>query len=181
MKRDDALRIDYLCDLYLQAMEQLNFAALEKLWGLAAHDQDLEKAFHELNESLCEEIRQADDSQTQEQLVVLVDQHMPSATRIPSPASRITVTDVMRELAQHPSLTKAPELAELISKLISSSERLPLELGLTPLTAWAQARFGSATPSFWRAFQQAALKLDFQQNAAPHYALAARRAPLQEG
>lgn len=181
MNRDDALRIDYLCELYLQAMEQLDFAALEKLWGLAAHDLNLEKAFHELNESLCEEIRQADDSQTQRQLGELVDQHLPSATRVPEPHSRITVADVMRELAQQPSQVKTPELAELITKLTDSSEPLPPELGLTPLTTWAQARFGSATPSFWRAFQQAALKLDFQQNAAPHYALAARSAPRQEG
>ncbi len=181
MNRDDALRIDYLCELYLQAMEQLNFTALEKLWGLAAHDQDLEKAFHELNESLCEEIRQSDDSQTQEKLGQLVDHHLPSAIRVPPPQQRITVADVIRELVQHPFLAKTPELTELITKMTDSAEPLPLELGLTPLTTWAQAHFGTATPGFWRAFQQAALKLDFQQNAAPRYALAARSAPRQEG
>ena len=56
--RHDAARIDHLCEAYLEAVERLQFNQLSRLWALAARDNELELAFHELNEALLMEERE---------------------------------------------------------------------------------------------------------------------------
>jgi hypothetical protein len=181
MNYDDALRIEWLSELYLQAMERQNFEAMEKLWELAAHDAELTQAFREINEGLLEEAKDQHEQETSSQIGELVDRHLPSATRIPEPKPRLTVAQVLQEMGPKASSQQLPGLAELLAQLASSTEPLPEELGLTPLTRWAETLFGPAPASFWRAFQHAAVDLDNRQNAVPHYALAARSKPRQEG
>jgi hypothetical protein len=180
MNHDDALRIDWLCEQYLQAIETQDFASQEKLWERAAHDAQLLQAFRELNEGLLEEAEQKDDANTDVQIEAMVKAHMPSATVIQSPA-RLSVAEVSRALAQQLPGQQQPAIAALLTKLNASIESIPEVKGLTSLTQWAEAHFGKAPPGFWRVFQQAALKLEMQQAATSHYALAARPAPRHEG
>ncbi|MFO0816275.1 MAG: hypothetical protein U0796_23900 [Gemmatales bacterium] len=55
MNHDVAQQIDWLCEQYLQALEHAQFSILSQLWDLAAHNEELELAFHELNEALLDE------------------------------------------------------------------------------------------------------------------------------
>jgi hypothetical protein len=54
-------------------------------------------------------------------------------------------------------------------------------LGLSKLVAWAEALFGPAPMEYWKAFRQAALKLELRRNAEVQYQLAARRGPKKSG
>ena len=180
MNHDDALRIDWLCEQYLQAIETQDFASQEKLWELTVHDAELLQAFRELNEGLLEEAEQKDDGNTDVQIEALVKAHIPSATVIQSPA-RLSVASVSRALAQQYPGQQLPGIETLLAKLSESTETMPEVKGLTALTHWAEAHFGKAPSGFWRAFQRAALKLEMQQAATPHYALAARPTPRHEG
>ncbi len=180
MNHNDALRIDWLSEQYLQAVETQDFASQVKLWELAGHDAELLQAFRELNEGLLEEAELQNDTKTDVQIEALVKTHMPSASVIPSPVL-LSVALVARELARQLEGQPKPEVTELLAKLSASTITLPDVKGLTALTQWAEAQFGAAPMGFWRSFQRAALKLEMQQSATPHYALAARPAPRHEG
>jgi type I restriction-modification system DNA methylase subunit len=55
-------QIDYLCEAYLHAVDQLQFCQLVQLWELAARDEALEQAFHEMNDAILEEEKEMDFS-----------------------------------------------------------------------------------------------------------------------
>lgn len=180
MNRDDALRIDRLSELYLEAIEARNDAALEKLWELAGQDDALLQAFRDLNTGLMEEALAMEQAQTDQAVAQLVEQHLPSATPIEAPGI-ITVAAVMMEMSKQPQYLNQPDLASLVGKLAACDEVLPTLQGLTALQQWAEARFGPAPRNFWQAFHHARLDIGMRQEATPHYALAARAAPKDKG
>ena len=68
----------------------------------------------------------------------------------------------------------------LNERLRRLQEPLPEDLGLSGLIGWAEKRFGSAPAEYWKAFRQAAVKLELRRGAEAEYHLAARRAPKPE-
>lgn len=177
MNREDALRIHLLCADYLAAIEQQNFAAMEKLWALTERYPGLDEAFHELHIGLLEE----HDEQIRDELKQVVQQTLPSATVIDPLTKGITVSEVMSELNQSRLFDNATELKDLLVKLNSSRILLPDELGYSRLSQWCMEHFGKGTTRLWQAFQQAALKVKLRQDAGTHYSLAARKAPPPQG
>lgn len=180
MNRDDALRIDRLCELYLEAMETQNDAALTILWEQAGQDDALLQAFRDLNAGLVEETLEVEQTQTDQAVAQLVEQHLPGATRIVPPGS-ITVSAIMLEMSKQSQYLNQSDLASLVAKLAACDEVLPELQGLTALQQWAEGKFGPAPRGFWQAFHHARLDIGMRQEATPHYALAARTAPKDKG
>jgi hypothetical protein len=113
-------------------------------------------------------------------LKTAVHEHLPSAEVADTTSGPVTVADVAEELFRH-TPDRLPANAHVLNdKLRSAKEPLPEDLGLSGLTAWAEARFGTASAEYWRAFRQAALKLELRRASDVEYQLAARRAPKAE-
>jgi hypothetical protein len=84
---------------------------------------------------------------------------------------------VADELFRH-APDRLPAAAHAMNeKLRLATDELPAELGLSKLVAWAEARFGTADPVYWKAFREAALKLELRAAAEIDYQLAARKGP----
>ena len=95
-------------------------------------------------------------------------------------AAAVTVADVAEQLFRH-APNRLPAEAHLLNeRLRRSAERLPANLGLPQLTAWAEALFGPAPTVYWKAFRETAVKLELRRAAEAEYQLAARRAPRPE-
>jgi hypothetical protein len=113
-------------------------------------------------------------------LTAAVEKHLPSAEIVQSKAGPVTVADVAEELYRHTPDRLPAEAHVLNERLRATQEPLPDELGLSGLTAWAETRFGVAPAEYWRAFRQAAVKLELRRAAEAEYHMAARRAPQPE-
>ena len=92
----------------------------------------------------------------------------------------VTVADVADELFRHTPGRLNADAHALNDRLRTSREPLPVELGLSKLIAWAEAKYGPGALEYWRAFRVAALKLELRQGAETEYQLAARTAPKPE-
>ena len=96
------------------------------------------------------------------------------------PSDVVTVADVANELFRH-TPDRLPAEAHLLNeRLRASREPLPADLGLSKLVAWAEAKFGAAPADYWKAFRQAAIKLELRRSTEIEYHLAARPAPKKE-
>jgi hypothetical protein len=176
MSRENSVRAHLLCAEYLVAIERQDLDAMEKLWSLTEQYPGLEDAFHELHEGLLEEQNKASRADIEQ----VVHETLPSATLMGSQKG-ISVAEVMLELAKNHGFENDPGLRDILSKLTSSQNLLPSDLGYTQLSSWAKEHFGSGTSRLWQAFQQAALKVRLRQDASTHYSLAARQAPPTQG
>lgn len=174
---DDARRISLLAAQYLQALERDDQAALDALWQQAATDPGLLAAFEEIHDGLIEEADQACMTHQAERVAQAAEHHLPSGEIVRDPARLLTVAAVAEELFRHPPSGLSSSAQALNDRLRQDPTPLPEDLGWDALTAWAQARFGPASPEYWRAFWKAAVKLELRHSATRELLLAARRAP----
>jgi hypothetical protein len=177
---DPRLRRDLAAARYLDALECDDFDTTAALWQLALTDPELATALREVHAGLIEEQAREATAAAEAALTAAVEAHLPSAEVIRPSAAVVTVADVAEQLFRSPP-TRLPGEAHLLNeRLRASAEPLPPDLGLPQLTAWAEARFGPAPPDYWKAFRQAAVKLELRRAAEAEYQLAARRAPRPE-
>lgn len=173
--------IDRLTAVYLEALDRCDLDAIDRIWDAAATHRDLERALHDLHAALDAEDEKAAEQQAAAIVTDAVVRHMPSAEVARPPGDRVTVADVADELFRHPPDRLPAEAHVLNEKLRSAREPLPDNLGLGKLVTWAEARFGPAPEAYWRAFRQAALKLELRRAAEAEYQLAARAGQPKPG
>lgn len=180
MTPHDRLRIDLAAAAYLDALARDDVETQARLWGQAAADPGLLAAFQEVHTGLLEENETADHTATGAVIAQAVETHLTSAEVVRPPDSPVTVGDVANELFRH-TPDRLPAEAHVLNEVLrASSEPLPTDLGLSKLTAWAEAKFGPAASGYWAAFRAAALRLELRQAATAEFALAARSAPKPE-
>lgn len=174
--KQSRLQPDLTAARYLEALERDDFDAMAELWQLALGDPDLVAAIEQIHAGIVEERARS----TTEILTTAVQEHLPSAEIIKPAVGAVSVADVADELFRHTPDRLSAEAHALNERLRTAREPLPDDLGLTSLTAWAEARFGPGPAEYWRAFRQAAVKLELRRGAETDYRLAARRAPKPE-
>lgn len=173
----ERLRLARLAARYLEALEADDFPTQTKLWKLAETDPMLTAAFQQLHADLAEEQSDAEAATATGVIAAAVGQHLPSAEIVTSAIAPVTVADVATELFRHPPGKLSAAAHSLNEKLRLSQDPLPADLGLSKLVAWAEARLGTAPVEYWKAFRQAAIKLELRRASAEEYQLAARSAP----
>lgn len=141
------------------------------------HDAELEEVLHAVHEGVNAER----DAATARAIADAVAQHLPSAELIRPATGPVTVGMVADELFRHTPAKLSATSHQLNDRLRQAADELPAELGLTKLTAWAEAKFGPAEAGYWKAFREAALMLELRAAAEVEYQLAARQAPKPEG
>jgi hypothetical protein len=173
---DRRLALDLAAARYLEALERDDFDTMADVWQLTLVDPELEAVLRETHAGLIEEGERAAAGV----LTAAVETHLPSAEILRTAAGPVTVADVADELFRH-TPDRLPAEAHLLNeRLRASGEPLPADLGLSKLTAWAEAKFGQAPAEYWKAFRQAAVKLELRRAAEAEYYLAARPAPKPE-
>ena len=174
------LQIDLTTARYLDALERDDFDAMSAIWQQAAKDTELATILREVHAGLIEEQTTEAVSVTQAALTFAVEANLRSAEIVRASADPVTVADVAEELFRH-APDRLPAEAHLLNeRLRASREPLPEHLGLSKLIAWAEYKFGPAPPEYWKAFRQAAVKLELRRAASAEYHLAARPAPKPE-
>lgn len=173
-------RIDAYCSEYLEALEKLDYAYIEHLWTLTASIPGLEEAFQELHAGILLEEQSETQKQITADITSLVQEHMPSAEVIPSSSLAISVAAVVEEILRDKNNRLSADEYERISQLSQLALQLPEELGFSKLKDWAERQFGPAPTAVWKAFQQAAMRLEFRRAAAANYSLAARTPKREE-
>jgi hypothetical protein len=177
---DPRLRLDLAAARYLEALERDDFDTTAALWQLALADPDLEAALREVHAGLLEEQAHTAIAAAEAALTAAVQTHLPSAEILAPVAGPVTVGEVAAELFWN-APNRLPAAAHLFNeRLRASREPLPPDLALPELTAWAEAVFGPGPADYWKAFRQAAVKLELRRAAEAEYQLAARRAPKPE-
>ncbi len=172
--------LDRLTDEYLTALDAADFPALDRIWESAASDSEHEAALFDIEAALDADDREQDARNARRTIAGSVETHLKTAEIVLRSDGPVTVGDVARELFRH-TPDRLPAEAHLVNqKLVGSAEALPEELGLSKLVAWAESRFGLAPADYWKAFRQAALKLERRRASTEEYQLAARRAPKPE-
>jgi hypothetical protein len=171
MTPHDRLRVSLASACYLDALERADEAALESLWASAAADPELLAAFRDIHAGLLEEQAVRNTAA----LSAAVEQHLPSAEVVRPATGPVTVADVADELFRHTPDRLPAEAHQLNERLRQSPEPLPPDLGLSKLTAWAEAKYGAAPPAYWKAFREAAIKARMRASADAEFQLAARR------
>jgi hypothetical protein len=174
------LQLDLAAARYLAALERDDFTEMADIWRLALADPELGTILHEVHSGLIEEQAGEAAAVAAAALIAAVQTHLPSAEIVRFPAGPVTVGDVAEELFRH-TPDRLPAEAHLLNeRLRGSQEPLPEDLGLSGLISWAERLFGSAPAEYWKAFRQAAVKLELRRGAEAEYHLAARRAPKAE-
>jgi hypothetical protein len=177
---DRRLQLDLAAARYLDALERDDFAAMAEMWRTASDDDEFEAILREVHAGLLEERVHEELATVAEGITAAIEDRLPSAEIIRQTGGPITVGDVADELYRH-SPDRLPIDAHLLNeRLRGSRETLPEDLGLSMLTAWAETRFGLAPLEYWKAFRQAAVKLELRCAAEAEYRLAARRTPKPE-
>jgi len=177
---DRRLRLDLAAARYLDALERDDFDTMAALWQLAVADPELEVVLGEVHAGLIEEQAHEAATAATAALTAAVETHLPSAEVLRPGAGAITVADVADDLFRHTPGRLPPEAHLLNDRLRVSREPIPANLGLSKLTAWAEALFGPAPADYWKAFRQAAVKLELRRAAEAEYHLAARSSPEPE-
>jgi hypothetical protein len=174
---DRRLWLDLQAADYLTAVEAEDFDRQDAIWALAAHDSELEEALHAVHAGMIEEA----DAKLVKTVADAVVKFLPSAEVIRPAGGPVTVGMVAEELYRH-TPDRLPAAAHTLNeRLRQATEELPAELGLSKLVAWAEARFGTADPVYWKAFREAALKLELRAAAETEYQLAARKSTKPGG
>jgi hypothetical protein len=154
---------------YLEALERGDDTALEALWAKAANDTVLVAVFREIHAGLLDEDAAA-------AITDAAERHMKSSEIISPATGPVTVGEVARELFQHTPGGLPADAHQMNERLRLYQDELPTNLGLSALVAWAEAKFGPAPRDYWKAFREAAIKLDLRRGAGIEYQLAARSA-----
>lgn len=181
MTPHDHLRRSLAAAKYLEAWEHADEPVIQSLWAQAATDPELLRALREIHAGLLEEAGVQEGATVRATVAEAVKRLLPSATVVEPSTGAVTVADVAEELVRQ-TPDRLPAAAHgLNDRLRSAREPVPTDLGLTRLTAWAEAHYGSAPPEYWRAFYAALVKLDLQRASEREYRLAARRVPKPGG
>jgi hypothetical protein len=178
---DRRLELDLAAARYLDALERDDFPAMADLWRSALADPELETVLRQVHAGLVDEQADAAIATVAAALTGAVEKHLPSAEIVRSTTNPVTVGDVAEELFRHAPDRLPAEAHVLNERLRVSQEPLPDDLGLSNLIGWAEQRFGAAPAAYWKAFRQAAVKLELRRGAEGEYRLAARRATKPEG
>lgn len=165
---------------YLDAFDAFDVAELERIWEYASREPQLEAALLDLHVALEREAEELEQQTAESAIISAVEKHLPSAEIVRPVQGPITVADVAGELFRHTPDRLNAEAHALNDRLRTSREPLPVELGLSKLVAWAEAKYGPGALEYWRAFRVAALKLELRRGAETEYQLAARTAPKPE-
>lgn len=181
MTPQDRLRIDLAAARYLEAIEHDDQAVLDELWSQAANDPDLVSAFEQVDAGLLEEAAKTREADAAAAIAQAAEKHLTSGEVVRPATGPVTVGDVARELFHHTPGGLPAEAHQMNEKLRLYQDELPENLGLSALAAWAEAKFGPAPAEYWKAFRQAAIKLDLRRSAESEYHLAARTARKPEG
>lgn len=175
--RETQRRLDRLAMHYLDAVDAGDLDAVAALWEQAESDADLAEALHALNAELAAEA----DRTAAATVAAAAEAHLTSGEVVHPAAGPVTVGDVATDLFRHAPDRLPPEAHALNATLRASAEPLPADLGLSKLTAWAEAKFGPAPAGYWAAFHAAALKVEMRRASAVEFQLAARSAPKPGG
>jgi hypothetical protein len=171
------VEIDLAAAHYFDALQREDFDAMADMWQRALLDPELHSVIRQVHAGLIEEHAREERAPASSVLSAAVETYMPSAEIVHHKLGPVTVAEVAEELFRH-TPDQLPAAAHVLNeRLRTAPEGLPEELGLAPLTAWAEKRFGKAPPEYWKVFRQAALKLELRRAAEAEYQLAARRAP----
>ena len=177
MTPHDRLRVSIAAARYLEALEQDDQATLDTLWVAAAADPELLAAFQDIHAGLIEE----QEAAVVTHIAAAVEEHLRSSEIVRPTTGPVTVADVAEELFRHTPDRLPATAHSLNDRLRASSDPLPTDLGIWPLTEWLEAKFGSIPPEYLTAFQQAALKVRMRANTEADYQLAARRTKPPSG
>jgi len=180
MNPHDRLRIDLAAARYLEALERDDQDTLDELWAQAANDADLVAAFEQIHAGLLEEDAEKVTADATAAIADAAEKHLTSGEVVRPTTGPVTVGDVARELFHHTPGGLPADAHQMNERLRLYQDELPENLGLSSLVAWAEAKFGPAPAEYWKAFRQAAIKLDLRQAAESEYHLAARSAPKPE-
>jgi hypothetical protein len=156
-------QLDLTAARYLDALERDDFATMEEIWRAAQTDLDLGIVLQEVHAGLVEERAAETASASSEALKAAIQEHLPSAEVTSTKIGPVTVAEVAEELFRHTPDRLPAEAHILNERLRTTQEALPEDLGLSRLVAWAESRFGEAPAEYWRAFRQAALKLELRR------------------
>lgn len=177
MTPNDPLRVSIAAARYVEALERDDQSTLDALWGAAAADPELFAALRDLHAGLAEEQRHDTDDQLVRRVAAAAERHLTGGEVVRDAAGPVTVADVADELFRHAPDRLPADGHALNDRLRAVTEPLPADLGLSKLTAWAEARFGPAPAAYWKAFYAALVKLDLRRASETEYQLAARQAP----
>jgi len=181
MTPHDRLRVSIAAARYLEALERDDQATLDALWAQAAADPDLLAAFRDIHAGLIEEQAARDAAALGTTVATIAEQHLRSAEVIRPEAGPVTVGDVAEEVFRH-TPDRLPAAAHALNeRLRAAADPLPADLGLSKLTAWAEAKYGPAPAEYWAAFYAALVKLDLRRASETEYQLAARTASKPGG
>jgi hypothetical protein len=180
MTPNDRLRISSATARYLEALEQDDHTTLAALWEWAASDTDLLTAFRDIHAGLIEEREQDAFDRAVNRVAALAEQHLTGAEVVRPATGPVTVADVAEELFRHTPDRLPAAAHQLNERLRSAHDPLPADLGMSNFVAWAEQRYGAAPAAYWKAFREAAVKLELRRAAEVEYQLAARRAPKPE-
>lgn len=177
MTPSERLRIAIAEARYLDALERDDHAALDALWEAAAQAPDLLAAFRDIHAGLVEEQQQAEVTRATDWVTAAVEEHLTNAVVSRRPSVPVTIADVAEELFHRPPERLPAAAHALNERLRSVREPFPPDLGLSALVVWAEERYGVAPAAYWKAFREAAVRLEIRQAAEVECQLAARRAP----
>ncbi len=175
MTPHDRLRVSLAAARYLEALERDDAPTLDALWDTAAGDPELLAAFRDIHTGLIEERSTAEHAAVTG-VVAAAAEHLMSGDVVRPAGGPVTVADVADELFLHTPDRLPAEAHQLNQRLRAAHDRLPANLGLSKLIAWAEQKYGNAPPAYWKAFREAAVKLELRSAAEVEYQLAARRA-----
>lgn len=177
MTPNDRLRVSIAAARYLEALERDDHAALDALWGAATADPDLLAAIRDIHAGLAEEQNRETGEQLARRVAAAAEQHLTAGEVLRPAAGPVTVADVADELFRHTPDRLPAAAHELNERLRSARDPLPADLGLSNFATWAEQKYGAAPAAYWKAFREAAVKLELRRAAEVEYQLAARRAP----
>jgi hypothetical protein len=177
MNPHDRLRISVAAARYLEALELDDHPTLDALWAAAAADPELLAAFRDIHAGLVEE----QEAAAVGAVAAAVAGHLRSGEVVFPAAGPVTVAAVADELFRH-APDRLPAAAHALNeRLRAAADPLPADLGLSKLVAWAEAKYGVAPADYWKAFREAAIKLELRAAAEIEYQLAARSGPKPGG
>ena len=175
MSTDPRLRVSIASARYLEAVEGDDQETLVALWDLAARDPELLTAFREIHQGLLEQCDERERELLAAKLPAVVEAHLTSGEVVRPAAGPVTISEVADELHRNTPGRLPPDAHALNERLRAVREPLPEAIGLSKLVAWG-SRFGSAPEAYWKAFREAAIKLELRRAAEVEYQLAARSA-----